>query len=447
MDAVLLARIQFGFTAGFHFLFPPTTMGLTLIIFIMETLYLKRKEEIYQKISSFLVKILSVVFVMGVATGISLEFAFGNNWSEYSRMVGDVFGAPLAAEGVLAFFLESVFLGILVFGRRKVSQKVYWLSSFLVFFAAHLSGVWIIIANSWMQTPAGFKIVAGRAVLTDFFQAALNQSTVIRYLHTIVGGWITGSLLLAGISGWYLRKKQHQEKAKLLFKTALTVFIITSLLQLGTGHGHAVQVANTQPEKMAAFEALWETQAGADFALFGIPDEKNQKTHLYVGIPKLLSFLIHFDPNARILGLNEFPPDERPPVLLPFASYHIMILLGLIFIGLALWGLYLLLRKKLWHRGGEKFMKVLLWAVPLPYLANEFGWIAAEVGRQPWAVYKVLRTTDAASKVVPAGQILFSLILFMAVYTLIAIIGISIILKIVRKGPAAALAEKAQGGA
>lgn len=444
MDAVLLARIQFGFTAGFHFLFPPTTLGLTLIIFILETQYLKRKEEIYKNISSFLIKLLSVVFVMGVATGISLEFAFGNNWSEYSRTVGDIFGAPLAAEGVLAFFLESVFLGILVFGRRKVSKKVYWLSAFLVFFAAHLSGIWIIIANSWMQTPAGFKIVAGRAVLTDFFQAALNHSTVIRYLHTIVGGWITGSLLLAGISGWYLRKNRHQAKAKLLFRTALIVFIITSLLQLGTGHGHAVQVAETQPEKMAAFEALWETQDGAGFAVFGIPDEKNQKTHMYIGIPKLLSFLIHFDPNARVQGLNEFPPDERPPVFLPFTSYHIMILLGLLFIALSSVGLYLLFRKKIWQAG--KYMKLLLWAIPLPYLANEFGWIAAEVGRQPWAVYKVLRTTDAVSKVVPAGHILFSLILFIVVYTLIAIIGISIILKIVRRGPEEALVDNVQGG-
>ena len=219
MDAVLLARIQFGFTAGFHFLFPPTTFGLTFIIMILESLYLKTKEEIYKNISSFLIKILGAVFIMGVATGIVLEFAFGNNWSNYSRMVGDIFGAPLAAEGVFSFFLESVFIGILVFGRNRVSKKAYWLSSFLVFFASHLSGLWIIIANSWMQTPAGFKIEGGRAVLTDFFQAAFNPSTVVRYVHALLAGWITGAVLIAGIAAWYLLKSRHGEQARVLLKT------------------------------------------------------------------------------------------------------------------------------------------------------------------------------------------------------------------------------------
>ena len=433
MDAVLLSRIQFGLTAGFHFLFPPTTLGLTLIILILESAYLKSKQEIYKNISNFLIKILGVVFIMGVATGIVLEFAFGNNWSEYSRMVGDIFGAPLAAEGVLAFFLESVFLSILVFGRNKVSQKAYWLSAFLVFFASHLSGVWIIIANSWMQTPAGFKIEQGRAILTNFFQAAFNPSTIVRYLHTILGGWITGSLLVAGIAAWYILKKRHLERAKLIMKTALTIFIIASIVQLGSGHAHSVQVAKTQPEKMAAFEALWESQEGAPFSVFGIPNKKEQKTHLYIGIPKLLSLLIHFDPKAKVLGLNEFPKDEQPPVLLPFASYHIMILFGSLFIFMSFIGFYLLVKKKLWS--SRWYLKLLIFAIPLPYLANEFGWIAAEVGRQPWAVYKVLKTTDAASVVVPAGQILFTLIAFTFIYLLLAKVGISILLKLIKKGP------------
>jgi len=434
MDAVLFSRIQFGLTAGFHFLFPPTTFGLTLIILILETLYLKTKEEIYKNVSVFLIKILGVVFVMGVATGIVLEFAFGNNWSEYSRMVGDIFGAPLAAEGVFAFFLESVFLSILVFGRNKVSEKSYWLSAFLVFFASHLSGVWIIIANSWMQTPAGFRLEGGRAVLTNFFQAALNPSTVVRYVHTAIAGWITGSLLAAGIAAWYLLKKRHQDEARLLLKTALIVFIVTSFFQLGSGHAHSVQVAETQPEKMAAFEALWETQTGAPMAVFGLPDAKSQTTALYVGIPKFLSFLIHFDADATVLGLNEFPEDERPPVFLPFASYHLMILSGMVFVGLALAGVILLFKKKVWK--SRWFLKLLIIAIPLPYLANEFGWIAAEVGRQPWAVYRILKTSDAASVVVPAGQILFTLILFTVVYTFIAWIGITVILKMIKKGPA-----------
>jgi len=444
MNAVFLARLQFGLTAGFHFLFPPTTLGLTLVILILESLYLWRKNEAAKEVSSYLVKILGVVFVMGVATGISLEFAFGNNWSAYSRTVGDIFGAPLAAEGVFAFFLESVFLGILVFGRRRVSPKMYWLSAFLVFFASHLSGVWIIIANSWMQTPAGFRMEAGRAVLTDFFQAALNPSTVVRFVHTVLGGWITGSLAAAGIAAWLILKNRSRAKAVLLLKTALTVFAVASLLQLGSGHAHSIQVTKTQPEKMAAFEALWETRTAAPFTVFGIPDEKNEKTRLAVRVPGMLSFLVGFNTETRVQGLNDFPKDERPPVLLPFAGYHLMILLGLLFILMAVWGGVLLARKR--APDSRLFLKLLLFAIPLPYLANELGWIAAEVGRQPWAVYRVLRTADAVSKVVPAGNVLFSLVLFTVIYSLIAAAGTSVILRLVRKGPDEAAATDSQGG-
>ncbi len=433
MDAVLLARIQFGFTAGFHFLFPPTTFGLTFIILILESLYLKTKEEVYKDISSFLIKILGAVFIMGVATGIVLEFAFGNNWSNYSRIVGDIFGAPLAAEGIFSFFLESVFLGILVFGRNRVSKKAYWFSSFLVFFASHLSGVWIIIANSWMQTPAGFKIEGGRAILMDFFQAALNPSAMVRYVHAVLAGWITGSILIAGIAAWFLLKSRHTERARLLLKIVLIIFFTTSILQLFSGHAHSIQVAETQPEKMAAFEALWETEEGAPFAVFGIPDGRKQITHFSIKIPKFLSFLIHFDPDSKVMGLEEFPKDERPPVFLTFTSYHIMIWIGSLFILISLTGIFLFDRKKIWT--ARWYHKILLFSIPLPHLANEFGWIAAEVGRQPWAVYRVLKTADAASPVVPAGNILFSLIMFFLVYALIAVVGGSILLRMIKKGP------------
>jgi cytochrome d ubiquinol oxidase subunit I len=432
MSPVFLARLQFGFTAGFHFLFPPTTLGLSLIILILESLYIRKKSEIYKDVSNFLIRILGIVFVMGVATGIALEFAFGNNWSGYSRMVGDIFGAPLAAEGVLSFFLESVFIGILVFGRRRVSPKMYRLSAFLVFFGAHLSGLWIIIANSWMQTPAGFRMEAGRAILTNFFQAAFNPSTVIRFVHTILGGWITGALVAAGIAAWHLLKNRAREKAALLLRTSMAVFIVTAILQLGSGHLHSIQVTRTQPEKMAAFEALWQTRTHAPFTVFGIPDEKNERTHLAVRIPGFLSFLVGLDADTKVLGLNEFPANERPPVLLPFAGYHLMILFGLLFIAMSVWGAILLARKKLGE--SRAYLKLIILAIPLPYLANELGWIAAEVGRQPWAVYRVLRTADAASKVVPAGNILFSLVIFAAIYALIAAAGLSILLKLVREG-------------
>jgi cytochrome d ubiquinol oxidase subunit I len=433
MDAVFLSRLQFGFTAGFHFLFPPLTLGLTLIIFILETLYLQSSRDLYKGISSFLIRILGLVFVMGVATGIVLEFSFGTNWSEYSRVVGDIFGAPLAAEGIFAFFLESVFIGILIFGRERVSQRVYWLSSLLVLIASHLSGLWIIIANSWMQTPAGYRIEGGRAVLENFFDAAFNPSTLIRFFHTIIASWITGSLFAAGISAWYLLGKRSVDYFKTLLKISLIILISTSLIQLVSGHTHSVQVAKTQPEKMAAFEALWDTQKGAPLSVFGIPVESEQKTYLNVTIPRLLSILAYLDPEARVSGLNEFPRDNRPPVFLPFATYHLMFALGMFFIAISLLGGYLFFQRRIYQK--KWYLWTLVLAIPLPFIANEFGWIAAEVGRQPWAVYRILRTAKAASISVPAEQILFTLIIFILIYLLLFAIFLKILLKILRKGP------------
>ena len=433
MDVVLLSRIQFGLNAGFHFLFPPITLGLTLIILIIESIYLKTDNELYKKLSTYLIKILGLVFVVGVATGIVLEFSFGTNWANYSRMVGDIFGAPLAAEGIFSFFLESVFLAVLLFGRERVSKRTFWLSAFLVFFASHLSALWIIIANSWMQTPAGFALEGGRAVLKDFFQAAMNHSTIERYLHTLIGSWITGSLFVAGISAWYFIKKRDQKYAKPMLNVSIIIFMISAILQFGAGHAHSVQVAKTQPEKMAAFEALWESKEGAPLAVFGIPDEKEKKTHFEIGIPKLLSFLIYFDPDAKVTGLNEFPENEQPPVLVPYIMYHIMIGLGSLFALMAVIAAFLMMRKKLYD--SKWFHYILLLTIPLPLVSNEVGWIAAEIGRQPWAVYRVLRTADAASFTVPAWQILLSIIVFSLIYILLLAVFMKLLIKLVKKGP------------
>ena len=433
MDAIFLSRIQFAVAAGFHFLFPPMTLGITLIILILETLYIKRGEEIYKNVSGFLIKILGLIFVVGTATGIVLEFSFGTNWSEYSRMVGDIFGAPLAAEGIFSFFLESVFLGVLLFARKKISKRAYWFSAVFVFLGSHLSGLWIIIANSWMQTPAGYEIINGRAVLTDFFAAALNHSTIFRYIHVVIASWITGSLMVAGIAAYYLIKKKFTDSAKIYLRVALVIFIAASLIQLGSGHSHSVQVGKTQPEKMAAYQALVETQEGAPLSVFGLPIGELDEEYLNLGIPKMLSFLIYGDFDAPVKGLKDFPEDERPPVFLSFASYHTMVGLGFIFITLSVIGLYLLIKKKVWDT--KWYLKLLILAVPLPHLANEFGWIGAEVGRQPWAVYHVLRTADAVSIVVPAGQILFSLIMFSLIYLFIGAVFLIVLLKFIKKGP------------
>lgn len=438
MDAVLLSRIQFGLTAGFHFLYPPLTLGLTLIIVMLETLHLAKKEDMYRMLSSFLVKILGLVFVMGVATGIVLEFSFGTNWSQYSRLVGDIFGAPLAAEAIFSFFMESAFLGVLIFGREKVSARFYWLSAFLVFFASHLSGFWIIAANSWMQTPAGFdKIMVdgalSRVVMTDFSEALFNGSTVIRYLHVVLAGWVTGSLFTAAIAAWYLLKNRDTASARTLLKMSLAVFIASSIAQLGSGHSHSVQVAKTQPVKMAAFEALWEGREGAPLALFGIPVESRQATLLEIAVPKLLSVLIHFDADARVAGLNDFPADERPPVLLPYLSYHAMIGLGMLFIALSGAALFLMITGGIYR--ARWFLTALVVSAVLPHVANQTGWISAEVGRQPWAVYGLLKTSQAASVVVPAWQIGATIALFGAIYLLLFAVFLKVLFDFIKAGP------------
>ena len=289
------------------------------------------------------------------------------------------------------------------------------------------------MANSWMQTPAGFAMLNGRAVLTNFWQAALNHSTLIRFVHTVIASWITGSFFVAGISAYYLLNKRFKDLSRATLKLSLIILIITSLFELILGHAHSVQVARTQPAKMAAFEALYHTRQGAPLALFGFPDEKNQQNHFYIGLPYLLSFLIDFDFNAKVQGLSDFPEGERPPVFLPFVAYHVMILLAIFFIALSLVGAYLLKKKKLWET--KWYLTVLAWAIPLPHVANQFGWLAAEVGRQPWAVYQVLKTADAVSVVVPAGQVLFSLLMFGIIYLIVFLAFVKALLRMIKKGP------------
>jgi cytochrome d ubiquinol oxidase subunit I len=432
MTALLLARIQFAFTIGFHFLFPAMTLGTALIILISETLYLIRKDETYKKITDFLVKILGLIFVIGAATGIVMEFSFGTNWSGYSRAVGDIFGPILAAEGVIAFFLESVFLGVLLFGRNKVSPTLYWLSALLVFIGGHISAFWIVVANSWMQTPAGYSInEAGKIVLTSFTAAVFNPSTIIRFCHTVMASWITGAVMVAGIAGYYVRKGLHGETAKTMLKIGIILFALTPLLQLATGHIHAIEVINMQPEKAAAMEGHFNTTRGAPIYALGYVDEQNQKTY-GIYIPKGLSFLYNFDWNSEIKGLNDFPKEDWPPVNFVFQNYHIMVGAGMLMIALGLLGAYLLWRGKLYEN--KPYLFILPFLIPLPHIAHETGWIAAEVGRQPWIIYKLMKTADAASVVVTTGEIAFSLIMFCLIYLLLAAMFIKIFLKIVQKG-------------
>jgi cytochrome d ubiquinol oxidase subunit I len=434
MDALLLARIQFALTVGFHFLFPAMTLGTALIILISESIYLVNGDETFRRITDFMARLLGAIFVVGAATGIVMEFSFGTNWSGYSRMVGDVFGPLLAAEGVIAFFLESVFIGVLLFGRGRVSKGVYWTSAFLVFLGGHLSAFWIVVANSWMQTPAGFMITPeGKLYLTSFTEAVFNASTLPRFLHTVLASWITCGVMGAGIAAYWLLTKRHIETAKKLMKISMILFLITPILQLGTGHLHARQVIDTQPSKAASLEGHFDSSmAGVPLYIVGWVDEQNDKTY-GIAIPGLLSFLNDWSFTSKMTGLNDIPRDERPPVNFVFQTYHIMVGIGMLLIGLGLVGGILLATGRLYT--ARWYLMILPFLIPLPHIAHETGWMSAELGRQPWAVYHVLRTADAASVVVPAGSIVFSLIMFSLIYTLLFTVFVSIIVRLVRTGP------------
>lgn len=444
MDAVLPARILFAITVGFHFIFPPLTIGMAWLIVWFLGRYNKTRDEMYAVQARFWTRLFAISFAVGVATGIVMEFQFGTNWADYSRYVGDIFGAPLAAEGIFAFFLESTFLGALLFGFNRLSPRSLWFSSLMVAVGATLSAFWIIVANSWMQTPAGYAVVGGRAELTDFWAAVFNPSTVPRYLHTVIASLITGAFFVMGVSAWFLRKQRHQEFARRSLKASLVVAFVFSVLQLPLGHYHAVQVTHTQPEKLAAFEGLFETERGAPLLLFGIPDAEERTVHAAVRVPGLLSFLTHGDFEAEVQGLNDFPRDEWPPVGLTFYSFHLMFILGLFFIGLTALGMFLLWRKKLF--GNKLFLWLAVVSVPLPFVANELGWIAAEVGRQPWIVYRLVKTSDAISRAVPGGQVVFSIVLFSVIYLLLGGLWLFLLRRQIVKGPPAPELSGTDGG-
>lgn len=435
MDALLLARIQFAFTIGFHFLFPMMTLGTALVILISETLHLVKKDDVYRKITDFFARLLGLIFVVGAATGIVMEFSFGTNWSEYSRAVGDIFGPILAAEGVIAFFLESVFVGVLIFGRKRVSPKVYWVAALLVFIGGHLSAFWIVVANSWMQTPAGYEInTAGKIILTSFSAAVFNPSTIARFLHTVLASWVTCAVMVSGIAGYYVRKGLHDQTARTMLKIGVVLFAITPLLQLGAAHAHAIQVIDFQPVKAAAMEGHFYTTRGADIYVLGYVDTANEKTY-GISIPKGLSFLYNFDFNSEIKGLNDYPKDNWPPLNLVFQSYHIMVGLGMIFIAIGLLGALLLWTGKIYT--AKWYLFLLPFLIPLPHIAHETGWITAEVGRQPWIIYGLMKTAAASSVVVSAGELIFSLAMFTLVYLLLFVMFILLFVKIIKQGPAA----------
>jgi len=444
MDAVLLARLQFALTICFHFIFPPITIGLAWLLVITEWNGWRKNDEAWVRAGKFFGKLFAITFAVGVATGIVMEFQFGTNWASYSKFVGDIFGAPLAAEGLFAFFLESSFLGLYLFGRGRVSKGVHWFSILMVAVGATLSAFWIIVANSWQQTPAGYVLQNGRAELTSFAEAVFNPSTYERYTHTVVACLVCGAFFMGGISAFMVLKKRHLDVAGRTLKLATVFgFIAAVLVAFPTGHHSAQQVAETQPEKFAAIEGLYDGQTGAPLVLFGLPIPGDPSLKAPIEIPNVLSWMAFGDIDAEVKGINDFPPDEVPKgaeLWISFVSFHNMVILGTIFIAVTGFGLFQMWRKKIME--SKWFLRAFMLCLPLPVLACEFGWTAAEVGRQPWVVYKVLRTADAVSITVPAGNILFSIIMFGLIYLALGALWVFLLMKKIGKGPEAAVAVK-----
>ncbi|GAO42136.1 cytochrome ubiquinol oxidase subunit I [Flavihumibacter petaseus] len=439
MDVEILSRIQFAFTISFHYIYPPLSIGLGLCMVIMEGLYLKTGQKIYEDMTRFFTRIFALIFGIGVATGIVMEFEFGTNWATYSKYVGDVFGSALAAEGIFAFALESGFLGVLLFGWNKVSPRVHFFATIMVTLGSMFSAIWIVVANSWQQTPAGFHIVGegleARAEIINFWEMVFNPSSLERITHVWIGAFLSGAFLVTSIAAWYIRHGKHLEFSRKAFKIGLSVALICSYVQLFVGHKSAEVVAEYQPAKLAAMEGHFEENSKADMYLFGWVN-KQQETTKGVAIPGGLSFLIHYNFTEPVKGLRAFAPEDRPgnPNLV-FQTYHLMIACGMAMIlltSLAAW---------YWRKGvlfdKTWMMKVFVWAVLLPQLANQAGWFAAETGRQPWVVYGLLRTSDALSASVKANQVLFSLVLFSLVYALLLTLFLYLLNKKIVHGPAA----------
>ena len=435
MDAVALARFQFAFTVAYHFFFVPLSIGMGLVMVLFERRYYKSQSVADKAMADLWVKIFAATFSIGVATGVTMEFAFGTNWASYLRFVGDIFGAPLAAEGLFAFFLESTFLGVLIFGRNKVSNKFYYVSAWLVWLGSMLSALWIIIANSWMQTPAGYALVgeggARKAVLTNFFAAGFNPSMLPRYAHVINAVLIAGGCMAAAIGAYHLLKGVHKEFGRASISAGLAIAAIFSVLILVTGHFQAVEVVENQPAKMAAMEGHWGN-GPMPLGLVGIVDT-NAKTTSAIEIPGFVSFLDSFTFTKPLKCLNSFNSADLPPIQATYQTYHLMNIVFVLLIIGTVWLWWLNRSGKLENNKG--LLKLLLWFWVIPEIGIQMGWMAAEIGRQPWIVQGLLRTRDAVSVVVPAYQIALTIALFMVIYAVLFVGWARVVLGLIKAGP------------
>ncbi|WP_445488977.1 cytochrome ubiquinol oxidase subunit I [Niallia sp. 03133] len=445
MDMVFLSRLQFASTTIFHFIFVPISIGLVFLIAIMESMYVKSGNEEYKKMAKFWGKLFLINFVIGVVTGILQEFQFGMNWSNYSRFVGDVFGAPLAIEALLAFFMESTFIGLWIFGWERLSKKVHLACIWLTAVGTMISAYWILVANSFMQHPVGFQINNGRAEMNDFFALITNGQVLVEFPHTVLGALATGAFLVTGISAYKLLRKQEVSFFKKSFQIGITVALISTFLTMVAGHAQAQYLVETQPMKMAASEGLWDTSEDpAPWTTFANIDVEKKQNSNEIKIPYLLSILSYNTLDGSVKGMNELQKEYTqkygegnyiPPVKTTFWSFRIMVVAGTAMFLLGIYGVYLGWKKKLTAKPNKWFYRFMVAGISLPFIANTSGWIMTEIGRQPWTVFGLMRTEDSISPSVSAGQVLFSVITFSTIYAILAVIMAFLYVKVIKKGP------------
>ncbi|MBQ7739094.1 MAG: cytochrome ubiquinol oxidase subunit I [Desulfovibrionaceae bacterium] len=433
MDVVMLSRLQFAATVFFHFIFVPLTLGLSVLVAFMETRYCQTGDPVWKQHTKFWGKLFLINFTLGVVTGITLEFQFGTNWSRYSEYVGDIFGSLLAIEATVAFFLESTFLAIWIFGWKKLSRKAHCACIWLVTLGGNISALWIILANGFMQHPVGYTInaAANRAELASFQDVFTNGYAWGMYAHTVIAAWALGGFFVLGVSSWHLLRDNQTEFFKRSFKMVAPWTFIMALLVAFTGDIHGKDVAKTQPAKLAAMEAHWETQKAVPFHLLVVPSTDEEKNAVEaISIPNLMSFIAYGDPDAEIKGLKDFPKEDRPPVGPTFWTFRAMVGLGMLFLLLSAWAFFT--RKN--ETFNRKLLTGLVYNIPLPYLALAFGWAVAEIGRQPWIVYGLMRTSDGVSPL-QTTQVSISFVAFIILYTVLGILDIYLLRKYAIRGP------------
>ena len=443
-DAVMAARQQFAFTIMFHYLFPVLTIGLSVLIAVLKTIELRTGTLEYGAAARFWAKLFAITFATGVVTGIPMEFQFGTNWARFSHFAGPVVGQTLFMEGVFAFFAESSFLGVFLFGEKRVSRGLHWLSAVLIAAGAVTSAYFIVATNAWMQHPVAYRTVDGRAELLSLWGLLSNPYVRWQFPHVVSGAMVVGSTVMAGIGAFYLLAHRHETFGRIFVRVGVTsgiVFSLTSLFPTGSLHGE--NVARFQPVKMAAMEGLFESQENAGIAIIGMPDTDRKQLMDAIVVPGVLSWLVYGDSRGRVIGLNDFPADEHPPIEIVYYAYHIMVGLGTMLIALFALSAFLLWRGRLF--GSRGVLWLLMLAMPFPYIANHAGWIVAEVGRQPWVVYGLQRTSVASSQNVTAGMTYFTLFGFMGLYALVGILYLLLFFRIVARGPDTHDAEKALG--